>query len=572
MYVDTEVYPIPIPGGRYWNVTSQTLRCWNSSSTSWVTCSSGGGSGPIIELNSTSISPSSPANFFNTASVTWTFSGGHILATAVGSGCGSITGDNTSTDCGDGNLVGDSTSPPANTSTFGYQNLNYSAIIHGVAIGSYALGGDATHLLTGSDVTAIGDEPLANCSAVGTRSLVEVVGIGDAAGLCSNGSDMVFVGDSVGIYVYGSQDIVGVGDTSGENIATGSDNIVGVGNTSASQGGAGSSDIVGVGDTSATDTGVGSTAIVGVGEASATHLVSGSSDVTAVGDAALNQHLRGAAPLTDAVGIGDSAGSVASGSELIFIGTLAGGCSNADEVTAIGNFSLGGGFGGTNCSNGNTGTEIISIGDHALAANQSGTDNIAIGKYAGSNGYIINVTNGNANLTGSHNVWIGNNSGPATSTQLSNTTAIGDSAIPDASNQTVIGDSSKVSLKIYGCPTGQIVLDDGSGTCHTVTSYFNTPHDVTSLRAWSTVYQNLTGTPMSIAGDGTGVTGGSTAAISCVVGITSSPTITAYHNSWGATIEASSEGFNLIVPNNYYYECVTAGDVSPTPANWIETY
>src|SRR6185437_12279060 len=43
-------------------------------------------SGAVIEVNSTPISPSSPANFVDTASVTWAFTGGQIKATAAGGG------------------------------------------------------------------------------------------------------------------------------------------------------------------------------------------------------------------------------------------------------------------------------------------------------------------------------------------------------------------------------------------------------------------------------------------------------------------------------------------------------
>lgn len=43
-------------------------------------------SGAVVEVNSTPISPSSPANFVDTASVTWAFTGGQIKATAAGGG------------------------------------------------------------------------------------------------------------------------------------------------------------------------------------------------------------------------------------------------------------------------------------------------------------------------------------------------------------------------------------------------------------------------------------------------------------------------------------------------------
>ena len=381
-----------------------------------------------------------------------------VTLTGLGSGgsggggsCGPVTGDNTSTNCGYGNLAGNSTSPPANTSTFGYQNLTYSAITNAVAEGSGSLSGTATSLLTGSDVVALGDEPLAPGGTPGTYNLVNVIGIGNNAGGNSTGTDMVFVGDSSGIDDTTGQDFVGVGDTSAENISAGSDNIVGVGNTSATQIGAGSSDILGLGDTSASVIGAGSSDIIGIGDASSIRMAAASSNVVGIGEGSMNQHGAITTPYTDAIGIGDAAGDLSSGNELIFVGTLAGACSQGSNDIALGNFSLGGGYGNTNCvPNGNTGNELISIGDHALAANTTGTDNTAIGDYAGSNGYVINVTNGYANLTGSDNTWIGSFAGPNTATQLSNTIALGYQAYNTASNQAVIGNSSTTDTELYG--------------------------------------------------------------------------------------------------------------------------
>jgi hypothetical protein len=48
-----------------------------------VCLNTGGSSGTIVEVNSTPISPASPANFVDTASVTWAFTGGQIKATAA---------------------------------------------------------------------------------------------------------------------------------------------------------------------------------------------------------------------------------------------------------------------------------------------------------------------------------------------------------------------------------------------------------------------------------------------------------------------------------------------------------
>lgn len=61
---------------------------WSGSAYVGQSLCGGGGSGPIVEINSAPISPSSPANFVDTASVTWAFVSGQIRATATGGGTG----------------------------------------------------------------------------------------------------------------------------------------------------------------------------------------------------------------------------------------------------------------------------------------------------------------------------------------------------------------------------------------------------------------------------------------------------------------------------------------------------
>lgn len=102
---------------------------------------------------------------------------------------------------------------------------------------------------------------------------------------------------------------------------------------------------------------------------------------------------------------------------------------------------------------------------------------------------------------------------------------------------------------------------------------FTASHDVTSSRAWTTIYHNTTGGPMYVSGLGSGVSGSSTANIACKTDTVSPPVaFISYDNTWGATISGGAEAFNFMVPNASYYECTTTGDVSPSPAKWYETY
>ncbi len=85
----------------------------------------------------------------------------------------------------------------------------------------------------------------------------------------------------------------------------------------------------------------------------------------------------------------------------------------------------------------------------------SGSHNVVVGYQAG---YTDNPAN--ANTTGSNNTWIGDNAGPGTSTQLTNSTAIGSGARNTDSNQIVIGNNSVLSAYIQGV-FGQ--LTNGAG-------------------------------------------------------------------------------------------------------------
>lgn len=83
----------------------------------------------------------------------------------------------------------------------------------------------------------------------------------------------------------------------------------------------------------------------------------------------------------------------------------------------------------------------VAAGSNALDQNTEGTSNVAIGSLAGRTGTVAN-----ANKTGSNNTFIGFSSGPGTSTQLNNATAIGANAHVSASNALVLGNGVNVGI------------------------------------------------------------------------------------------------------------------------------
>ncbi|MBI4479460.1 MAG: tail fiber domain-containing protein [Acidobacteria bacterium] len=102
------------------------------------------------------------------------------------------------------------------------------------------------------------------------------------------------------------------------------------------------------------------------------------------------------------------------------------------------------------------GSSNVATGYGALGYNTTGNINTAVGHLAG---ITFNPVNGNT--TGSYNTFIGAYSGPGTSTQLTNATAIGANAVVSASDALVLG-SSGVKVGIgTNAPTDKLqVLGD----------------------------------------------------------------------------------------------------------------
>jgi hypothetical protein len=164
-----------------------------------------------------------------------------------------------------------------------------------------------------------------------------------------------------------------------------------------------------------------------------------------------------------------------------------------------------------------TGSLNTAIGDSALFVNSAGAQNVGIGFQAG-----YTAIAGNANTTGSNNTWIGSLSGPGTSTQLTNATAIGYQALNTASNQVVLGNSSVTSLVINGATHlgATAALYDSAGSAGSVGNALTV---------------NASGNPVwsASAGSGTVTSVSFTGGLISVATATSTPALTVAGTSGG---------------------------------------
>jgi hypothetical protein len=161
--------------------------------------------------------------------------------------------------------------------------------------------------------------------------------------------------------------------------------------------------------------------------------------------------------------------------------------------SALGYFSL-----GLNSS----GMFNSALGSNSLGSNTTGNNNTAVGEYSlysstGNNntavgfqaGYTANSAN--ANNSGSNNTFIGYNSGPGTTTQLTNATAIGYQSIVSSNNSLVLGgvgaDAVKIGIGVSSPGAtldllGNIKIADGTqGTGKVLTS------DANGVASWATL-------------------------------------------------------------------------------------
>ena len=201
------------------------------------------------------------------------------------------------------------------------------------------------------------------------------------------------------------------------------------------------------------------------------------SGVIAIGAGCLS--LGTSANLTGNIYIGGSAGTLATGAKVIAIGGQAGSYNGSrnvligensgylSDVNTIGNVLI-----GTDCAglhaNGFRGISSVGIGDLCFGDTGTGsgvsnaaTDNVAIGKSAmyalktGANNTCVGSRAGLPLVSGSDNIYIGKSAGGANVSiaAISNSLVIGvddSSNRPTANGQTIIGNSSTVTARIYG--------------------------------------------------------------------------------------------------------------------------
>jgi hypothetical protein len=162
--------------------------------------------------------------------------------------------------------------------------------------------------------------------------------------------------------------------------------------------------------------------------------------------------------------------------------------SNNIFVGGAGNFTLTGlgsnaGVGVSSLSGLTNGVNNTAVGVGTLFANTAGSYNTAIGYAAG-----YTTVASNANITGQSNTYIGYDSGPGTSTQLNNSTAIGNGSRVLASNQVVIGNSSVTQTTLNGnvsAPTGGLVVSGNVGIGTTAPSApLNVSKEFTTSTGW----------------------------------------------------------------------------------------
>ena len=430
-YNTINVFPLPKPGMIFFNVTNNTCNQWNGSA--WQSCNGG-----------------------------------------LTSGCvGSVPGDNSSTNCGFNNRVPDTATTPASVSTFGANNLDTNSAQNAVAVGNSNgannIGNDQIFIGHSNWINSTVTAPNTNNNiALGNDNFDTNVGSQVAENICighancNNGgyfAETVSIGNANNTGNNGGSpstnlnEAVMIGLANGQNIQAGTA-VVAIGNTTCGgdpAGFGGNNDAICIGDEAGFLLRQNSEATIAIGVASATQLGANSFDITAIGDGAMKQCTQsssGCAALTFPFPSSNVSGVLA-------IGGGAAQYNQGSNVIAMGEFSLGPSAFLVSHTPFiyNQGNDIVAIGGQfALAANTTGSKNVALGSYAGSDGYTGSVI-GNSNLTGSNNTWLGYDSGPNTTSQLSNTVAIGYQSHVGASNTVTIGNSSMTNNTVYNALT-----------------------------------------------------------------------------------------------------------------------
>lgn len=439
--------------------------------------------------------------------------GGSVLIGGSGGGggnCGSLSGDTTSTNCGNNNLQGNTATY---VQTFGYTNGNVYPTVSKMLVGSYNMvpsyffianpfvgvgydnftGGTYTNFGTSLGMYAFGYGNFGNTGSWNLQN-ADATAVGDN-NFNLNGSTITSFRTN---YAFGTDNFSG-GSTLPSSLSLSENMGLGDSNFCASQFGTTTiTDSFLVGEFNDCYQGAGSMTqhnVFGLGDANLNFAMGTATDVyndlIGIGDTSTQlgtQNLNDTSH--DVIGIGNKTMDGDNVSEIVAAGHLAAEwvqssnyiitsgyttlrhVTNSHDVIAMGNMILNnGGFSNlpdtglayvqaegynvlplqtiTNL------TDAICKGDNACPNVTGGSDIIAIGRGAGA-----------SDATGTQGVWIGQGAGP-NAAGLTNTVAIGQGATNTMSNQTTIGNASVTSLKLFGCPAGQAAYDDGSGTCYT---------------------------------------------------------------------------------------------------------
>lgn len=526
-----------------------------------------------------------------------------------GGGCGPLVGDATSTNCGTGNRVTDTSTVPAYIQTYGDANMVTNDSAHAVSVGDANLdnvenvfggssqlvsvgSGNGDHIYgASSDMILVGDKNWTGGSGTGAGASGNVICIGQ-----QNCTNMYHVQSVIGIGFEAATDFpnnsgsgqssdilaMGWGVASSNNppyvFSSNTSEIFVYGENSlqpAQTGATAKADfsIIALGEGSGHVLGTNVNDIVIAGDEPASALPDNSHDIVAFGNGADHQ-----CESFTFTGCGPGQPNPVAHNDVVFIGDGPGLYNQGSFNVGIGTQILG--VGAT--SNHNSGTDNTAVGGrNVLVANTTGINNTAYGSYAGSDGFVLqpSIVLGNSNQTGSNNTWIGYDSGPNVTTQLSNTIALGYQAHNGASNQTVIGNSSITSLKIFGCPTGQSALDDGSGTCYVPgTSSFITSLTTTGTSGPATVVSGVLNIPQYSGGsgavssvsnsDGTLTISPTTGAVVASIALGHANTWTATQTFSGIIDSAISAGTAPICPNGTGGAFTTTGCSGAASGAW----
>jgi hypothetical protein len=359
-------------------------------------------------------------------------------------------------------------------------------------------------LATDSSSTACGLDALSGSSGATSN----LTGVGNYAGQdITDSSDVLALGSYAGQDIAGSSDVLALGSYAG-NAAVNSSNLIEIG-SDAAYGTTNSGNVVAIGSNAAPDlTNVQQVIALGSDVAES---MANAQDIVALGDRAAPGlcSVQSSSDCTNSeiIALGtDAAATIANTTELIVIGDHAGGGIDGATVPPLGPGCAGDSCNivgiGTNAANSITnGTDIVGVGDQVVDAigydqpvsaavltsqiigigyNSGGniasasSDIIGIGENSGTSigansDDIIGIGQTAANGLGAASsdvIQIGHRTSGYYGTTMTDAIAIGP-LNNTASNQILIGDPSITSLVVYGCPSGQTALDDGSGTCYT---------------------------------------------------------------------------------------------------------